>query len=300
MAQLLLNVKFSLAGVINLTPDSFSDPALHQSPEQITKTLSHFKSHNVGILDIGAESTAPMNASIGPDHEWDRLQKHFFSHPKLAECLDFDLSLDSFRPQSARLFFSKLTELGFKNRMIWNDVSGVLDEEVFALVDEFKLTYIYCHNEVKSRSDVFAHSKLRGSGAIYGRVIADARRVQKEFEQRGQAEHLIFDPCFGFSKSVEENYELMKKSADMIKELSMSVMLGVSRKSFLRALVPGADLLSRSELNQYCDLLQSQYFSHLLGELREPDHFNHPLEIMLRLHAPESFSLSNKAQIFLK
>ncbi len=300
MAQLPLNVKFSLAGVINLTPDSFSDPALHQSPEQLTKTLTHFKSHGVGILDIGAESTAPMNAAVGHEDEWERLQKYFFSHPNFADCLDFDLSLDSFRPQSARLFFSKLVELGFKKRMIWNDVSGVLDEEVFTLVDKFKLTYIYCHNEVKARSDVFAHSKLRGSGDIYGRVIADARRVQAEFAQRGLAQHLIIDPCFGFSKSALENYELMKKSAEMIRELSMSVMLGVSRKSFLRALVPGAELLSRGELNQYCDVLQSLYFSNLLAEFSEVDQFDPPLEIMLRLHAPESFSLSNKAQIFLK
>lgn len=286
-----------MAGVINLTPDSFSDPALHQSAEALTNTLKHFKAHGVEILDIGAESTAPMNSSIGEELEWERLYTHFFSHPKLCELFDFDLSLDSFRPQTAHRFFAKLKELGFKKRMIWNDVSGVLGDEAYNLIEEFKLTYIYCHNEVKSRDDIFAHAGLRGSGNILERVLADGVRVKSEFQARGLSKYLVFDPCFGFSKSPEENYELMKKSASMIQQLGMNVMLGLSRKSFLRALVPRSDVDTRSLINQQSDVLQSIYFSKILSEL---DYFDHTLEIMLRLHEPESFTLSKQAQIFLK
>ncbi len=291
------NYHVSLAGVINVTPDSFSDPGLHQSAAQISHTLSHFRSHQVQILDIGAESTAPMNSAVGESGEWARLEDYFFASPHLEEFLSFEISLDSFRPKTVAAFAQKLRELGYQKRLIWNDVSGVLSEEVFELIKRWDMTYVYCHNEVKSRDDIFSHAKLRGDGPIFDRVLSDALRVKELFHARNLLAKLVFDPCFGFSKSAGENYELMSQIKELISSSELNMMIGVSRKSFLRSLVQDGSNLSREELNAKTDSLQSIYFSNLLSQL---DKLTSKVEIMLRLHEPSSFTLSKQSQIFLK
>lgn len=283
--------------MINLTPDSFSDPAKHLDSSSLSKTLNHFRAHNVGVLDIGAESTAPMNSEVGEKGEWERLENYFFKHPLFDEFLKFDLSLDSFRAETAKKFFERVRSFNPQGRLIWNDVSGVFDASVLEIVEKFSVSYIYCHNEVSSRDSVFSHAKLRGVGDIFERALLDATKIKDTFECAGFGDRFIFDPCFGFSKSPEENYELMKRSAELINKLDASVMIGISHKSFLRSLIPDRESLSAQELNAQTDVLQSIYFSQLLTDPLIKDS---QTEIFLRLHDPASFTLSNRAQIFLK
>jgi len=289
--------KFITMGVINLTPNSFSDPHKHLVVESLIKTVDHLRSHQVEILDIGAESSAPMNREIGPEQEWQRLEQYFFNSPQLQRMLEFDLSLDSFRPETAGAFFKKLRELGHNRRQIWNDVSGVLDEQTFEVIAEYELEYVYCHNEVKTRQDLFKHASLRGEGDIFNRVLGDASRVVDLFTRRGLKDRLIFDPCFGFSKSSEENYALLKECARLVVSIDVTCLIGISRKSFLRSLVSAREELSTEQLNEQTDVLQAIFLADLVRELSSNAHRQ---ELIVRLHDPACFALSKQSQIFLK
>lgn len=286
--------KIHLLGVINLTPNSFSDGHKHLEDETLAHTLAHFKKYHVKTLDIGAESTAPMNQAVGAKEEWQRLERYFFGSEQLAKMLSFHLSLDSFRPETVRLFMSALKKTSYHGRVIWNDVSGVLDQECFDLLAEFsQLDYVYCHNEVSARSEIFNHAKTFGAGEILARIALDFKRARELLSAHSSQRQLIFDPCLGFSKLPEENIEILKNMGTIAQACGPhALMIGMSRKSFLRRALP--ELESRELINQGCDVLQSLYFGQLIKEEWSCG------EIFLRLHDPFSFELSKRSQMFLK
>lgn len=283
---------FELMGVINVTPDSFSDGSLHQSSHHLHNTLQHFKNYNVSILDIGAESSAPMNQAVGVVEETKRLKEYFWESDSLEEMLKFKLSLDSFRIETVETFIQKL---GPQSKLIWNDVSGELDSACLQILERYpNLHYVYCHNEVKSRTNLFAHAKTFGEGDIIFRVLNDYSRVRDIFKKHVGLERLTFDPCLGFSKRYEENLEILKRLPEIALELGETpLMLGLSRKSFLRRQFP--EITEREELNSACDSLQSTIFSEFLRDRTLANK-----KIIIRLHDPLSFELARRAQVFLK
>lgn len=287
---------FELMGVINVTPDSFSDANFHQNSDNLKNTLQHFKKYNVSILDIGAESTAPMNAAVGASAEVERLNQYFWNSDALDEMLEFKLSLDSFRIETVQAFVKNLKEkVGSDFRLIWNDVSGELSADCLALLEKYpNIDYVYCHNEVRDREKIFDHAKTFGEGHIIARTLKDCSRVKEIFKAHVGSERLIFDPCLGFSKRYEENLEILKRLPEIARELGeIPLMLGLSRKSFLRRQFP--EITGPEELNRACDTLQSTIFCELMREKALANK-----KIIPRLHDPLSFELARRSQVFLK
>lgn len=234
-------------GVMNITPDSFSDGGEFD--------LSRL-SFPVDAWDIGAESTAPMNAAISADEEWKRIEPHLPSLLKIPL-----LSLDTYHPENI------FRMAALRKDLIWNDVSGKFDQHVenFLSLDS-TFQYVLCHNHAPTR-------ELTGRHMDY--VLGTSLETLTAFFLKYKHPRVIFDPCLGFSKSFEENWMIMDNMGELQKRVAHKRWLvGFSRKSFLRKKF-GVDLSDREKLDQ----IHIQVLSEVLAEMHG--------EVWVRTHRPE-------------
>ncbi len=234
-------------GVMNITPNSFSDGGEYD--------LSRL-SFPVDAWDVGAESTAPMNASISPEEEWSRLEKH------LPDLLKVPLlSLDTYHPET----IFRMSSL--RKNLIWNDVSGKFDAHVenFLSLDS-TFQYVLCHNHAPTRD-------LSGRHMDY--VFGTTLDSLTEFFLKFKHPRVIFDPCLGFSKTYEENWMILENMGELQKRVGHKRWLvGFSRKSFLRKKF-GLTLENREELDQKHVQILSEVLAQMQGE------------VWVRTHRPE-------------
>jgi dihydropteroate synthase len=204
-------------GVMNVTPDSFSDAGEFFSPETIPLRLQFLKSFDA--IDIGAESTAPMNAAISWQDEWQRWQMVL----PLLKDISTTISADTYHPETIFELLKYWQDQKMKAKLIWNDVSGKFDDSVREFLKSGH-DYVFCHNLAPTR-------ELSGRHMDY--VAAEIDLVNY-FESRRNPQ-VIFDPCLGFSKSYEQNWEIIGKFAELQKKLKHDRwLIGFSRKSFLK------------------------------------------------------------------
>jgi dihydropteroate synthase len=239
-------------GVMNITPDSFSDGGEYD--------LSRL-SASVDAWDIGAESTAPKNSAITPEEEWARLESHLDLILKIPL-----LSLDTYHPETI------FRMAGLRNNLIWNDVSGKFDkhvEEFLSLDKSFQ--YVLCHNLAPSR-------ELTGRHMDY--VTGTTLESLTEFFLKYKYPRVIFDPCLGFSKTYEENWNILGNMGELQKRVGHNRwLIGFSRKSFLRKKFD-LNLENRKEL----DRKHVEVLSEVLAEMSG--------EVWVRTHRPELLSTS--------
>ncbi len=234
-------------GVMNITPNSFSDGGEYD--------LSRL-SESADAWDIGAESTAPMNAPITADEEWARLEKH------LPELIKVPLlSLDTYHPET----IFRMSSL--RKNLIWNDVSGKFDTHVenFLSLDS-SFQYVLCHNHAPTR-------ELSGRHMDY--VLGTTLDTLTDFFLKYKHPRVIFDPCLGFSKTYEENWKILENMAELQKRVRHPRwLIGFSRKSFLRKKF-SLTLENREEL----DVKHVQVLSEVLADLHG--------EVWIRTHRPD-------------
>ncbi len=218
------NHKIFIMGVTNVTPNSFSDGGNYLTNELPV----------CDILDIGAESTAPMNSAITYSEEQKRLENFF--HLKKEELKKFPvISIDTYKKEIIDWSISTLKELGFLGKIIWNDVSGVID---FAVIDFLEknpnFSYVYTSSFVDQRINTNSHSKFQSVGADFEKKFLS--KFENDLEKLKKFQTQIFlDPGFGFSKSKDQNYQLLKFLPGlMTKYAQWKWLIGISRKSFLR------------------------------------------------------------------
>ena len=206
-------------GVLNVTPDSFSDGGSWENPEVALEHARAMVDAGADVIDVGGESTRPGATRIGADEEQRRVE------PIVRALVDDGVivSLDTMRADTARLGI----ELG---ATYINDVSGGLaDDQMLAAVSGSDCTYIAMH--WRGESDVM------DGLATYDDVTAD---VVAELLTRIDAAHaagidssrLWIDPGLGFAKTAEHNWQILRE-IDQILALGFPVLLGASRKKFL-------------------------------------------------------------------
>ncbi len=234
-------------GVMNITPDSFSDGGEFD----LTRL-----SVPLDAWDIGAESTAPMNAAITAEDEWARLAPH------LPTLLNIPLlSLDTYHPETI------FRMAALRKNLIWNDVSGKFDKNVenFLSLDS-SFQYVLCHNLAPSRELTSQHMNY---------VLGTTLDTLAAFFLKFKHPRVIFDPCLGFSKTYEENWMIMENMGELQKRIGHKRWLvGFSRKSFLRKKFK-LELSQREELDQ----IHVQVLSEVLAEMNG--------EVWIRTHRPE-------------
>ena len=199
--------KTLIMGILNVTPDSFSDGNKYFSVENAVAHAKKLIADGADIIDIGAESTRPNSKPISAAEEISRLEKIL---PAIKN-LGVPISVDTYKPEVADF------ALNFGANII-NDVHGLEDSRMVDVAEKFNAPVIAMHNEK----------------CCDGEIIADI----KNFFRRTAAKfggQIIFDPGIGFGKTQEENLKILRRLDDLkiLDGKKIPLLLGASRKSFI-------------------------------------------------------------------
>lgn len=228
-------------GILNLTPDSFYDQSRKQSEAAMVEHTRKMLLDGAAIIDIGAQSTNPKSPFLGVEEESTRLRKML---PILVKEFPMTVfSIDTFYADVAKMC---VEEFGVA---IVNDISGgQIDNELFRTVADLHVPYILMH--IKGTPQTMMQK------TDYKHLIQDiffyfSQKVE-ELKLLG-VNDIILDPGFGFSKTVNQNYELMVELRNFhIFELPL--LVGISRKSMIYKLLditPQESLNGTTALNMY-------------------------------------------------
>ena len=214
-------------GILNVTPDSFSDGGRHDTVQAAVAHGLHMSAAGADYVDVGGESTRPGADRVSPEEEFRRVL------PVVGELarLGIPVSVDTTRASVAT------AALGAGAVMV-NDVSGgAADPAMAGVVADAGVPWVLMHRRGTSR-DMYAE-------ASYGDVVADVRRelchrVDAALAAGVAPEQLVLDPGLGFAKHPEHDLALLA-GLDRIVELGFPVLVGASRKRFLGAVLATSD-----------------------------------------------------------
>lgn len=210
-------------GILNVTDDSFYDGGRYTNDAAVLRRAEQILKEGADIIDVGAVSTKPGAADISVEEEWQRLEKPLELIAK--HFPDAVVSVDTWRADIAQ----RSVEAG---AAIINDVSGgTFDERMAEVVGRLQLPYVLMHTTAKP--DKMQQQPL-GEDMLLTMMQFFARQLAI-FKEAGCVD-LILDPGFGFGKTLEQNYFLMKNlSAFQIFECP--ILVGISRKSMIYKLL---------------------------------------------------------------
>ena len=208
-----------IVGILNLTPDSFSDGGQYADYDCAIKHMDEMILDGAGIIDIGAESTRPNSTDVEPDMQLKRL----IPVVKYAKEKGYTISIDTRSSKVAE----ECLRLGAD---IINDVSGFdYDSDMPNIIAKYNAKVIIQHSK-GSPSDMQNNPQYANlTDEIYLSLKDKANRA---IECGVKKENIIIDPGIGFGKSREHNFELINRIEEFY-PLGYPVMLGVSRKSLL-------------------------------------------------------------------
>jgi len=213
--------KTAIMGVINLTPDSFSDGGDLNTAKKILDKVKHFLCNGVDIIDVGAQSTRPGAEEVGSKIEIKRLIPYL----KLirSEYPEILISVDTFN--------SDVAQAALLNGANWiNDVTGGRrDKEILNVVAEFNCPFVITHSR--------GNSQNMNELSKYGNLLSEVKYslenlIKNALEKNVSRENIIVDPGIGFSKNLNHNLEILK-NLDVFKTLNLPILIGASRKRFI-------------------------------------------------------------------
>ena len=209
-----------IMGVLNVTPDSFSDGGQFNSSDTALKQVAKMLPY-IDILDIGGESTRPQAQPVSAEQECDRILPIIKAvrgaYPNLP------ISVDTVKASVAKAAIAAGADM-------LNDVSaGRFDPEMLPLVGRLQVPIFLMHMQGEPRT-MQVHPKYHDVVNDVKHFLNDAISVAKAC---GIPKHLIaIDPGIGFGKTLEHNLELLR-NLRAFQEISLPLLLGVSRKSFI-------------------------------------------------------------------
>lgn len=210
-----------IMGIVNVTPDSFYSASRTFDVDSLEKKVEQMVSEGVDIFDIGAYSTRPGADDVSPEEELRRLQRGMEVVKRMAP--NIPVSIDTFRANVAR---TCVEEMGAD---IVNDVSGgTLDADMAATMGQLDVPYILMH--MRGTPATMQHF-TDYPGGVVADVVGDLKVKMEHFREQG-CRQVILDPGFGFSKTLEQNYELMN-GLTAFHELNAPLLVGISRKSMI-------------------------------------------------------------------
>ncbi len=204
-----LGRKTLIMGILNVTPDSFSDGGFFYSPDAAKIHAAKLVEDGADFIDIGAESTRPDFTPIAAAEEIARLEKII----PAVKNFGVPVSIDTYKPEVAAFAL----ELGAD---IVNDVSGLRDENMIRVAKKFDAPIIAVHSK-KISGDIIEDVKN-----FFARTLDFCRANDFDTSQ------IIFDVGIGFGKTQEENISLLK-NLRAFKIFDAPILLGVSRKSVI-------------------------------------------------------------------
>lgn len=229
MKPFTLNIRGSLhrverpmiMGIINVTPDSFWEGSRAADADSIAGRAAAMIADGVDIIDIGACSTRPGAETCDAATEEARITAGIDAVRSVSA--DIPLSVDTFRASVARSAIEHGAD-------IVNDISGGdLDPEMMPTVASLRVPYIMMHMR---GTPATMQSMCDYPEGVVVEVVADLSRKIERFRLAGVAD-IIADPGLGFAKTVGQNYELLRATAEIEELLGTPVLIGLSRKSML-------------------------------------------------------------------
>jgi dihydropteroate synthase len=211
----------AVMGVINVTPDSFSDGGVHFNVEPAVTTAWGMLEAGAAIIDVGGESTRPGSTGVSADEELRRVE------PVLADLAGAPVSIDTSKAAVAR----RALELGVE---LVNDVTALRgDPELAGVVADAGCYVCLMH--------MLGEPRTMQEDPVYDDVVSDVKRFLEERLAFAVAvgideRNVCLDPGIGFGKTAAHNFELVRR-LDELCALGRPVLIGLSRKSSLAKLV---------------------------------------------------------------
>ena len=218
--QLVEVTRPQVMGILNITPDSFYDGSRSFYAEIIAHRIDTMLNEGVDIIDIGAYSSRPGANEVSLQEEMQRLEMGMdILRMKNVSC---PISVDTFRAEVAKYAVETL------GANIINDISaGLLDDEMIETIAQLKVPYIAMH----MRGTPLTMNDCCNYNNITADVIVELSKQINKLTLAG-VNDIIIDPGFGFAKSLEQNYELLR-NLELLHELGYPLLVGVSRKSMI-------------------------------------------------------------------
>jgi len=206
-------------GVVNVTPDSFSDGGLHAAPPDAVAGALRMAAEGADILDIGGESTRPGHVAVAAEDEWARVAPVFEELARSGAALP-PLSIDTWKAAVARRALAA-------GASIVNDVWGFQrDPDIASVVAETGAAAILMHNRERADPDLDIVDDILRFLDRSARLAVAAGVPQ---------DRIVLDPGIGFGKTPEQSFQALA-SLRRLKALGFPVLLGASRKRFIGSL----------------------------------------------------------------
>jgi len=250
----MVKSRSKIVGILNLTPDSFSDGGKYFDEQKALFYLEEMLMSGADIIDIGAESTRPNAQILNAQEEIARLENIL---PKLIFTIknfnkihhkNIQTSIDSYHLETI-IFAHKI---GVE---IINDVSGLIDEKIVDYIAQNNLTAILMHNlAIHSNPELIVNRDLN----VVDEIISWAhQKINYLTARKIQKSQLIFDPGIGFAKNSTQSIRILK-NINAFRVLDLPIYVGHSKKSFLDTLnIPSQPNLDRTAKT----LILSQYLA---------------------------------------
>ena len=211
--------KPTVMGILNITPDSFFEESRVVEMDQILRKAEQMLRAGATLLDIGGQSTRPGSQRLSAEEECDRV---ILPIERLSsEFPQAFLSVDTYHAQVAE------AAVNAGAHMV-NDISaGLLDNKMLATVSKLQVPYVIMH--MKGEPETM-HQNTNYQNIT--KEIIDFLAERKNACQKQGIRQIIIDPGIGFSKTIEQNFEIIAK-LEAFQELDAPLLLGISRKSFI-------------------------------------------------------------------
>ncbi len=226
--------KPKIMGILNITPDSFSDGGLFLKESKALKQAKVMLDSGAAIIDIGGESTRPGSKTINENKEWLRVKKIIIKlKKKIPKIL---LSLDTRK--------SYVMKMGFKSGInIINDISGLnFDGKSFEIISSNKIPLVLNHSQ--------GIPSTMQKKPKYANVLLDIydffdKKINLLSNSKYKKKLIIIDPGIGFGKNLNHNLQILSKIS-LFHSLGCPILIGTSRKKFIEHIVTKFDTADRT------------------------------------------------------
>ncbi len=211
-----LGKKTYIMGILNVTPDSFSDGGKYFSPQKALSRAVEIEKEGADIIDIGAMSTRPGSERISVKEEIERLS----CLPEIVSSIGIPVSVDTFNCETAVFALEH-------GASVINDVSGVFNREMAEVVKQYNCGYIVMHapNQRAEINADYPHGVVKSVESFFDFMMS-------KLTDFGIADDRIcLDPGFGFSKNTADNIDLLRNLSSLKRDVCL--LTALSRKRFI-------------------------------------------------------------------
>ncbi|WP_312208772.1 dihydropteroate synthase [Acinetobacter variabilis] len=230
-------------GILNVTPDSFSDGGLHNQKDQAVVKALEMMADGATVIDVGGESTRPGASAVEVEEEIRRVV------PVVEELAKHDviISIDTSQPEVIKAAVKA-------GAHIWNDVRALTRPQALETAAELNIPVIIMH----MRGEPTTMNNLDQYDDVTQDVIRElSQRVQDALDVGVKAEHIMIDPGFGFAKNAQQNLKLLQEFYKLT-EMGYPILSALSRKRFIGAALNGAEPQARAVGSAAAHLLSIQ------------------------------------------